>query len=262
MAKKDKAHKTDNPLKRLFKGFPKAFAEWLIEEPVQSIEQSDIELPVSAIRSDQVFTVTLTNKEQIVFHVEFEAGDDTEVMKWRMLNYMSRIGENLKKPIKSVVLYLNNKGKHDTGKHRIGDVSWNYKAIRLEEIEATEFIKTDSPAMWALSALAKREEPEREAFEAVDKIKKKADNKDRGKLLELFLTLLHDERLVSMIQEQLEKEDYLMNSPFLQKVRGESHKEGREEERYEIAKGMKEEGMDVKVIAKLTHLRIEEIEKL
>ena len=47
--------KTDDPLKRLFKSFPKVFAEWLIEEAVQSIEETNIELPVSAIRSDQVF---------------------------------------------------------------------------------------------------------------------------------------------------------------------------------------------------------------
>ena len=80
--------------------------------------------------------------------------------------------------------------------------------------------------MWALSALAKRKKPEEEVFEAVDKIKRNADNKSRTRLLELFLTLLHDERLVEMIQEQLEKEDYLMNSPFLQKVRGEGYEEG------------------------------------
>ena len=245
---------TDNPLKRLFKGFPKAFAEWLIAEPIQSIEQSDIELPVSAIRSDQVFTVKLASGKEIVFHVEFEAGDDTEVMKWRMLNYMSRIDENLKKPIEGVVLYLNNKGKDDTGEHRIGSVRWTYKAIRLEEVAASEFLKTDSPAMWALSALAKRKKPEEEAFEAVDKIKLNTDNKDRTRLLELFLTLLNDERLVNMIQEQLEKEDYLMNSPFLQKIRN--------EERHEIASNMRQEGMEVEQIAKLTGLSVEEIEQL
>ena len=249
---------TDNPLKRLFKGFPKAFAEWLIEEPIQSIEQSDIELPVSAIRSDQVFTVKLASGKEIIFHVEFEAGDDTEVMKWRMLNYMSRISENLKKPIQSVVLYLNNKGKDDTGEHRIGNVRWDYKAIRLEEVEASEFLKSNSPAMWALSALAKRKKPEEEAFEAVDKIKRNADNKDRTRLLELFLTLLHDERLVKMIQEQLEKEDYLMNSPFLQKVRGEGH----DERSIEIAKNLKQAGADIGLIAKTTGLSVEEIEKL
>ncbi len=180
---------TDNPLKRLFKSFPKAFAEWLIAEPVQSTEQSDIELPVSAIRSDQVFTVMLASREEIIFHLEFEASDDTEVMKWRMLDYMSRIAGNLKKPIQSVVLYLNNMGKDDTGEHRVGNVRWNYKAIRLEEMEASEFLKSDSPAMWALSALAKRKEPEKEALEAVDKIKRKADNKDKTKVRRRTLKL-------------------------------------------------------------------------
>ncbi len=203
-----------------------------------------IELPASAIRSDQVFTAILASGEEIIFHVEFEAGDDTEVMKWRMLDYMSRIGGSLKKPIKSVVLYLNNMGKDDTGEHRVGDVRWSYKAIRLEEVEASEFLKSGSPAMWALSALAKRKEPEEEAFEAVDKIKQNADNKDRTRLLELFLVLLHDERLVNMIQEQLEKEDYLMNSPFLRKIRAEEREEGREEERHVIARNFKRAGVN------------------
>ncbi len=116
--------------------------------------------------------------------------------------------------------------------------------------------------MWALSALAKRKEPEKEAFEAVDKIKQNADNKDKTKLLELFLILLHDKKVVKMIREQLEKEDYLMNSPFLRKIRGEGHEEGREEERHVIAKNFKQAGVDVQVIADATGLSIEEIEQL
>ncbi len=123
----------------------------------------------------------------MLFHIEFEAKDDTEVMKWRMLSYISRITEKEEKPAQSVVLYLNNKGKDDTGRHRLGNITWNYKVIRLDEIEARKFLDSDSPAMWALSALAKREEPEKEAFEAVDKIKRNANTKDKTKLLELFL---------------------------------------------------------------------------
>ncbi len=253
---------TDNPLKRLFKSFLKDFTEWLIAEPIQSIRQSDIELPVGALRTDQIFTVTLASGEEVPFHVEFEAGDDTEVMKWRMLSYLSRIAESTKQPVRSAVLYLNKKGRDDTGEHRLGSIRWSYKVIRVEEIEAREFLRSSSPAMWALSALAKRKEPEKEAFEAVDKIKKNADNKDKTKLLELFLILLHDERLVEMIQEQLEKEDYLMNSPFLQKIRAEERDEGRDERSYEIAKGMKEKGLSVELIMELTNLSADEIEQL
>ncbi len=64
--------------------------------------------------------------------------------------------------------------------------------------------------------------------------------------------------LVNMIQEQLEKEDYLMNSPFLKKVKS----EGREERSYEIAKNMRKEGVDVEQIARFTGLSVEEIEQL
>ncbi len=66
-----------------------------------------------------------------------------------------------------------------------------------------------------------------------------------------------------MIREQLEKEDYLMmNSPFLQDIRGEGHEEGRDERSYEIAKSLKRAGVDVQVIADATGLSIEEIEQL
>ncbi len=253
---------TDNPLKRLFKSFLKDFTEWLIAEPIQSIRQSDIELPVGALRTDQVFTITLANGEEVPFHIEFEAKDDTEVMKWRMLSYISRIAESTKQPVRSAVLYLNKKGRDDTGEHRLGSIRWSYKVIRVEEIEAREFLESSSPAMWALSALARRKEPEKEAFEAVDKIKQKADNKDKTKLLELFLILLHDERLVEMIQEQLEKEDYLMNSPFLQKVRAEEREEAIDQERHAIAKNLKQVNIDVQIIANTTGLSIEEIEQL
>ncbi len=97
---------TDNPLKILFKGFPKDLTEWLLGKSIKSIEKDNIELPASAIRSDQLYAVTLTGDEKIMLHVEFEAKDNTEVMKWRMLDYMSRMTNESKKLIQSVVLYL------------------------------------------------------------------------------------------------------------------------------------------------------------
>ena len=97
-----------------------------------------------------------------------------------------------------------------------------------------------------------------EAFEAVDKIRKNADNKSRTRLLELFLTLLHDERLVKMIQEQLEKEDYLMNSSFIRRMKD----KGGDERSREIARNMRQKGMTTELIAELTGLSIEEVEEL
>ncbi len=69
-----------------------------------------------------------------------------------------------------------------------------------------------------------------------------------------------------MVETYLEKDDWLLNTPFLQKIKGQAHKEGHEEgheeEREEVAKNMKREGMPVEVIAKLTGLSIEEIREL
>ncbi len=104
----------------------------------------------------------------------------------------------------------------------------------------------DTPALVALISLAKLEEPEKELTEAIDIVVRKADNEVRKELLTMLVALIEDERLVEMIQEQLKKEDYLMNSLFLQKIRDEERNEGRDEHSYEIAKGMKEKGLSVR----------------
>ncbi len=50
----------------------------------------------------------------------------------------------------------------------------------------------------------------------------------------------------------------MMNSPFLQDIRS----EGREERSHEIAKNLKQKGVEAELIASATELSIEEIEQL
>ena len=252
--------KTDNPLKIHFTEFLELLTPWLMGQPIQSVKESNIELPATELRTDQIFEVVMANGEEIVLHVEFEAGKDTEVMKWRVLNYMSRITYIKRKSVQSVVVYIGNIGKSDSGKHSIGNQSWNYKVIRLADIKASEILATNNPALISLIGLTKLARPEQEVFEALDKIKETADNEDKKDLLGTLLILLPSERLVDMVQEQLEKEDWLLNTPFLQKIRGQGREEGREEEREELAKKLKEDGMPIEKIAKLTNIDIKEIE--
>ncbi len=63
---------------------------------------------------------------------------------------------------------------------------------------------------------------------------------------------------MNMIENHLEKDDLLLNTPYLQKVRG----EGAKEKAQEVAKNLKQEGIDLQVIANATGLSVEEIEQL
>ncbi len=71
---------------------------------------------------------------------------------------------------------------------------------------------------------------------------------------------------MKMIEGHLKKDDLLLNTPYLQQIRGEGHEEGREEGReernYEIARGMKQRGLATELILELTNLSVEELERL
>ncbi len=73
-----------------------------------------------------------------------------------------------------------------------------------------------------------------------------------------LLELVPDKRLMNVIEVYLAKDDLLLKTPDLQKIRDEE----REEERRIIAKNMKQVGIEVQLIASTTGLNIEEIKKL
>ncbi len=237
-------------------------APWLLDQPVQSVKhEENIELPVSNIRSDQVFRVTLADGKEIIMHLEFEASSTVQEMRWRMLQYMTRLAEKFKMPI-SVVLYLGNKGKDDTGNHREEKITWQYKVIRLQDIQARELLDMDRVSLLPLIGLTTPKEAEKEHFEAIDIIKRRATGRHKKQLLTFLLELVPDRRLMDMVETYLEKDDLLLNTPYLQKIRDQGREEERGKERKMIAKEMKKEGLDVNMIIKFTKLTVEEIEKL
>ncbi len=236
---------------------------WLLGRAIQSIQQRNIELPASTFRSDQVFEITLADGKEIILHCEFESGADTKVMSWRMQEYMHRLANRFKKDIYSVVIYLKGKGKSDTGTHKVGGVSWQYRVIHLWNTKARKLLDTQNPALVSLVGSAKLEEPEKELVEAIDIIVRKADNKVKRELLSILVALIEDERLSGMAETKIERDFFLdLDTPFIRRVKGRGREEGREEERFQIVKHMRQKGMDVQQISELTGLSIEEIKLL
>ncbi len=60
-----------------------------------------------------------------------------------------------------------------------------------------------------------------------------------------------------MIENEL-IQDFPLDTPFIRRMKD----KGRDEERHEIARNMRQEGMEVELIAKFTGLRVEEVEQL
>jgi len=141
---------TDNPLKVLVRDFAPDFAAWLLNvapAAVQHVRPLNIELPMGAVRSDTVFYVILTDGREVLLHVEFQGECSERPMRWRMLDYMSRLAqvEELAEaePLCSAVIYVGDgAGARDTGDYRLlcadGSLSlaWRYRVIRLWQMPA------------------------------------------------------------------------------------------------------------------------------
>ncbi len=69
-----------------------------------------------------------------------------------MQEYMHRLANLFKKDIYSysVVIYLKGKGKSDTGTHKVGGVSWQYRVIHLWNTKARKLLDTQNPALVSL----------------------------------------------------------------------------------------------------------------
>ena len=259
---------TDSPLKDHFLAVIDDVASWLLDQPIKSVKhETNIELRASKVSSDQIFRVVLASGKEVMLHIEYEAGSTVEKMKWRMLDYLTRISRKFKKEVCGVVLYIGDKGKGDIGKYSLGDLKWQYRVIRLQDITARELLEMNKLSLLPLIGLTKLENMEEEHFEAVETIKAKtSDEQFKKRLLTSLLELIPDKRLMKMIEEYLKKDDLLLNTPYLQQIRGEGHQkghqEGREETLKEVARKLKQAGTEIQLIVSTTGLSVEEINQL
>jgi len=218
---------TDNPLKQLFRDFIVLLAAWLIGQPVKNARALNTELAASTLRSDQVFDVTLESDQNLLLHVEFESSAHKDKMKWRMLEYMSRLACEHQKHIFSVVIYLGRAGKGDLGNYNLSlngqqSLSWSYKTLHLKELAASELLAMDNAALITMIGLSNLKSPEEELKQAIERLKAEDDN-DRDKLMRLLISLLPTKELTKMVEKWTSTDEFFRNLPYQQYL----------EERYE-----------------------------
>ena len=227
---------TDSLLKRLVNTFMLDFASWLLGTAVQRARPLQSELPGTTVAVDQVFQVTLANDRELLLHLEFQGRRSHEAMQWRMLEYMPRLAHIHRLDLESVVMYVGRgAGADDTGIYQVNGLddtpvlAWRYRVIRLWQMQAEELMAARQVAPLALLGQTQIAQPEVILPAVVTRMRSVTDDALRGHLLTAFLALLPDEEMVSMVERLLEEDEWLLELPYLRRIRAEGRREGEAE---------------------------------
>jgi predicted transposase YdaD len=231
---------TDSPLKRLVSTFITDFAAWLTEAEVRAAYPLPNELPGEARVVDQVFHVTLADGRALVLHIEFQGRGSYPPMRWRMLEYMARLAQTHRLDLWSVVLYVGRGvGARDTGYYQVNGpddtptLTWRYRIIRLWQMPAEDLLAAGRPALLALVGQTQIAQPAVLLPQVVTRLRSVPDIDMRGRLLADMVALLSDQETVDMVEKLLDREELLLDTPFLRRIREEGREEGRQEGREE-----------------------------
>jgi len=231
---------TDSPLKQLFSAFISDFAAWLLQADVRDAHPLNIELPAEMLAADQVFHVTLADESTLVLHIEFQGRTSHQPMEWRMLEYMTRLAYTHRLNLRSVVIYIGRgAGAGDTGHYQVNGpdgtptLAWQYGVIRLWQMRAEELLAVGRPALLALIGQTQIETPETVLPEVVARMQSVPDTEMRGRLLAALTALIPEEEMIAMVERLIDREELLMDTPFLRRIRAEGREEGRAEARAE-----------------------------
>ncbi len=224
---------TDSPLKRLVSTFILDFAAWLLQADVRAARPLNVELPGETRSVDLVFHITLADGRTLVLHIEFQGRRSHHPVPWRMLDYMTDLAQTHRLDLWSVVFYVGRgAGAEDTGQYAVNGLdgtptlTWRYQPIRLWQMSATELLAIGSPALLAFIGQTRIETPEVVLPEVVTRIRSVADRELRGRLFSALTTLIHEEEMVAMVEKLIEREELLLDTPYLRRIRNEGREEG------------------------------------
>ena len=227
---------TDSLLKRLVSTFRLDFASWLLGTAVRTARPLQSELPGTTVAVDQVFQVTLANDRELLLHLEFQGRRSHEPMQWRMLEYIPRLAHIHRLDLESVVMDVGRgAGADDTGIYQVNGLdgtpvlAWRYRVIRLWQMQAEALMAARQVAPLALLGQTQMAQPEVILPVVVTRMRRVADVTLRGHLLTAFLALLPEEEMISMVERFLEEDEWLLELPYLRRIRAEGRRQGETE---------------------------------
>lgn len=227
--KEQTTNETDNPLKRLVHTSIIDFAEWLLGATVVDVRTANIELPIdpAPIKADQLFWITIEGGSEVLFHIEFQGKSSHKPMRYRMLDYIVRLVD-MERDVKihSVVFYIGKGvGERDTGHHKIEGandqitLSWNYDVIHLWKLIPEQLLELQRPGLLPLIGQTDIKNPEKIIPQVFERIKAVPNSERQHRLLTELLALLTDERMMEMVENLMEQEEWVLDTPFLRRMR-------------------------------------------
>jgi len=230
---------TDSPLKMWARENISDIVGWLLGEDVVSIHEENVELTLDAPpRIDLVFHLELADKRTCLFHLEFQGRRSKPPIPRRQLNHLLRLPLRYEWPvlIESFVLYVEKyAGQDDNGRHQLNRldgtaaVAWNYTPIHLWREPADSILALDRVGIIPLAALMDIQEPEKTLPEIAQRIQAEPNKEKRVSLFTSLLALISDEEHIRMLDALVESDEFVFNSPFLQRIRREAAEEAAQE---------------------------------
>jgi len=193
------------------------------------------------VRVDQLFRVVVADGRTVLFHIEFQGRTSHRPMKWRMLEYMTRIADaEPDLDLLSVVFYVGQgAGLYDSGEYRVAapdgttTLQWHYRVVRLWQMTAEDLLAFARPGLLPLVGQTQIEKPAEIIPQVVRNLKQVADLTLQTRLLTSLLALTSDEEIVQMIERLSEADELLSDTPYLRRLREKAWQEGFTEGRAE-----------------------------
>ena len=153
----------DEVFKHVTGEFPRALAVLVLKTP--EVEVGDRlgteQATVQTHHTDLTFEIRLPDEEAIL-HIEAQTDDSVQKpMHLRMLAYSSALALKYEKNVYSTVLYFRPPaGRSDSGFYRYGDaqrggIRFQYKVIKVYELEGEEFLDSNAVGLLPFTALMK-----------------------------------------------------------------------------------------------------------
>ncbi|MEZ4729058.1 MAG: hypothetical protein R3E79_18140 [Caldilineaceae bacterium] len=190
----------------------------------------NIELPGGEpVRADHLFRVLLANSRTALLHIEFQGRSSRKPMKWRMLDYITRTAEAERNvDLYSVVFYVGQGvGARDTGEHEVkspdGSITlcWKYRVVHLWKLTAEELLALERLGLLPLLGQTQIQNADELLPTVVEQLKAVEDQEVQGRLLTTLVALVDDERMLAMLEKMIDDEEFIVDTPYLRRVRAE-----------------------------------------
>jgi len=262
--------KTDIISKSLIKEVVKDLANYLLDlNIVQLTELATEKQRIEVRHADIVMLATDEQDHEFILHLELQHNNHKN-MPLRMLRYFTDIALSYPdQPIKQYVIYTGseplrmNKGINQAG------IDYQYTLLNMSTLDCERFIAENSPDALVLAILCdfKHKDGQQVIEEIITRlIKLTASQPDELNKYLKMLEILSASRKVTDAYKRVEKkklnEKNIETLPSYQIGIDRGIEKGIEQEKLNVAKSAKKQGVDVEIIIKMTGLSRSQVERL